>query len=333
MADPIDPDLEDWADLASREWPALLVGNGLSINLWAGFRYDSLFTSATMTPEAQAIFAELGTTNFEQCLECLHHANISLRALHEPTTKVDQTYAEVRDALVETVSAAHVPWSAFPQDTHDVLANAMNSHKSVFTTSYDLSLYWSQLQTGMSVDIIDFFWGNGHRFDPLDTEVHRSSATCLYYLHGGMHLWQDDSTGEDGKWTSSDGRLLDVIKSNYGPTTTRRPLFVSEGTSAAKLRTIRQSAYLTFCLEELREDDSPTVLFGQSLAEQDAHIAAALNEGSRKRIAVSMYPSGDENAIIAEKARILRQLPGHRVTFFDSTTHPIGDTGLHIPSP
>ena len=332
MADPIDAELEDWADLASREWPTLLVGNGLSINLWAGFRYDSLFTSATLTPEAQAIFAELGTTNFEQCLECLHHANISLRALHETTAKVDQTYAEVRDALFETVSDVHVPWGLFPQSTHDLLAKAMNAHQAVFTTSYDLSLYWSQLQTEKPVDIIDFFWGGGHRFDPLDTEVHRSSATRVYYLHGGLHLWQDDSTGEDGKWTSADGRLLD-IKSNYGPTTTPRPLFVSEGTSAAKLRTIRQSVYLTFCLEELREDNSPTVLFGHSLAEQDAHIAAALNEGSRKRIAVSMYPSGDENAIIAEKARILRQLPSHRVMFFDSTTHPIGHPGLHIPSP
>lgn len=333
VADLIDSDLEDWAGLASREWPSLLLGNGLSINLWAGFRYDSLFASATLTPQAEAIFAELGTTNFEQCLECLHHANISLRALHESTSKVDQTYAEVRDALFETVSDVHMPWGVFPQRTHDLIATTMNEHRNVFTTSYDLCLYWSHLQTDKAVNIIDYFWESGRRFDVTNTEVRSARATRVHYLHGGLHLWTDDSTGEDGKWTSADGRLLDVIKSQYGPTTTRRPLFVSEGTSAAKLRTIRQSPYLAFCLEELRDDESPTVLFGHSLAGQDAHIAAALNEGKSRRIAVSMYPSGDENAIIAEKARILRQLPSHTIRFFDSMTHPVGDPALCMSPP
>lgn len=332
MGEPIDADLEDWADLSSKEWPTLLLGNGLSINLWSGFQYDSLYNSASLTPAAQAIFTELGTTNFEQCLECLHHANIALRAVQESTSKVDQTYAEVRDALFETVSDVHVPWGAFPQPTHDLLAETMNGHKAVFTTSYDLCLYWSHLQTGRRVNIVDFFWAAGHRFDDADTVVRSSNATRVYYLHGGLHLWQDDLTGDNGKWTSADGRLLS-IQSHYSPTSTRRPLFVSEGTSAAKSRTIRQSTYLTFCLAELRGDDRPTVLFGQSLATQDDHIAEALNEGPRRRIAVSLYPTADDNAIISEKVRILKRLPNHKVRFFDSTTHPIGSATLRITAP
>lgn len=329
MSEAIDGDLEDWADLSYMEWPTLLLGNGLSINLWSGFLYDSLYTSAPLAPEAQAIFTELGTTNFEQCLECLHHANIALHALHESTNKVDETYAQVRDALFETVREVHVPWGIFPQASHDLLAETMNGHKAVFTTSYDLCLYWSHQQTEKLVNIVDFFWGSGHRFDDADTLVRNPSATRVHYLHGGLHLWQDDSTGENGKWTTADGSLLSS-QSKYGPTSTRRPLFVSEGTSAAKSRTIRQSNYLTFCLSELRSNDRPTVLFGQSLAAQDAHISEALNEGSNRRIAVSMYPTGDVNAIIEEKARILKGLPNHTVRFFDSTTHPLGNVTLQI---
>ncbi|WP_205474451.1 DUF4917 family protein [Nocardioides sp. SYSU D00038] len=332
MDGPIDADLQDWAGLSSKDWPTLLLGNGLSINLWSGFRYASLYASASLTPEAQAIFAELGTTNFEQCLECLHHANIALRALHKSTTKVDQTYAEVRDALFETVGDVHVPWGHFPQSTHDLLAETMNQHKAVFTTSYDLCLYWSHLQTSKQVNMIDFFWAAGRQFDPDNVGVRSANATRVFYLHGGLHLWQDDMTDDNGKWTNADGSLLD-LRSKYGPTSSRRPLFVSEGTSAAKSRTIRQSTYLTFCLEELRNDDRPTVLFGQSLADQDSHIAEALNEGGRRRIAISMFPSGDHNAIIAEKARILRKLPDHNVSFFDSTSHPIGDSSLQIHTP
>jgi hypothetical protein len=332
MTAAVDADLEDWSTLKEKEWPTLLLGNGLSINLWADFGYTSLFKRAQLSSPAKAIFSELGTTNFEQCLECLHHANVVLTALRKSTDKVDQTYEEVRDALFTTVGAVHVPWEDFPQSTHDLLALAMNNYEAVFTTNYDLSLYWSQMQTMKAVNIVDFFWATGNQFDPADTIVRSRRSTRVYYLHGGIHLWQDDRTGENGKWTGGSGRLLD-IQGRYGPQSHRRPLFVSEGTSAAKARTIRQSPYLSFCLEQLRLDDQPTVIFGQSLSDQDRHMLAALAHGPRRRIAVSMYPSGDDTATIAEKARILKALARHKVLFFDSKTHPIGDPNLRIPTP
>lgn len=330
----IDGDLTDWDALSSGEWPTLLLGNGLSMNLWAGFGYKSLFSSAKLSDEAKAIFTQLGTTNFEQCLECLHHANVALRALGDSTARVDATYGQVRDALFTTVGEVHVPWSDFPADTHDLIAQEISRFRSVFTTSYDLTLYWSHMwaeykSTKVVTNIVDLFWATGNRFDPADTVVRSSTATRVLYLHGGLHLWQDDQTGENGKWTHGQGRLLD-IKARYGPTSDKRPLFVSEGTWAAKSRTIRQSSYLSFCLDELRRDDQPTVVFGQALADQDRHILSALSEGPSRRIAISMYPTGDAEAIVEEKARLLQALRGHDVEFFDSTTHPVGAPELLI---
>jgi hypothetical protein len=332
MPNAIDAELLDWSNLSDEEWPTLLIGNGMSINLWAGFGYSSLYQSAPLTQPAQAIFNELGTTNFEQGLECLHHANVALRALSESTAKVDQTYEEVRDALFTTVGDVHVPWGSFPQSSHDQIALEIDSHVSVFTTNYDLSLYWSQLQTAKSVNVVDFFWGAGRQFDPADAGIRSRQSTGVYYLHGGLHLWQDDQTGENGKWTSGDCRLLS-IQTKYGPMADRRPLFVSEGTSAAKVRTIRQSTYLSFCLDQLRADNRPTVVFGQSLSDQDRHVVEALVDGPTRRIAVSMYPTGDDKGVLAEKARIQQALGSHQIEFFDSTTHPLGDSGLLIALP
>lgn len=331
MTAAVDAELQDWADLERWEWPTLLLGNGLSINLWSGFGYSSLFGVATLTLPAHAIFNELGTTNFEQCLECLHHANIALRALNDPTAKVDRTYEEVRNALFTAVGEVHVPWEQFPDQTHELLATTMDLHDAVYTTSYDLSLYWSHMRCIDMVDIKDLFW-NQLVFDPTDAIVHGRNTTRIYYLHGGIHIWQDDQTGENGKWSAASARLLD-IRDRYEPTVDKRPLFVSEGTSQAKVRTIRQSSYLSFCLDELRADDMPTVVFGQSLSPQDAHIVEALVNGPTRRIAVSLYPSGDDDATIAEKARINQALGRHKVEFFDSTTHPIGDPGLTIARP
>lgn len=329
----IDGDLADWSTLADKDWSTLLLGNGLSMNLWAGFAYKSLYAVARLSNEAKAIFDELGTTNFEHSLECLHHANIALRALNEPTTRVDATYKQVRDGLFNTVGEVHLPWDRFPADTGDRIALEIDRFRSVFTTNYDLSLYWSHMwaqfkSTKVTTNIVDLFWAGG-RFDPADCDVRSSEATRVLYLHGGLHLWQDDETGENGKWTHSSGRLLD-IKSKYGPTSDRRPLFVSEGTWTAKNRTIRQSSYLSFCLDELLIDESPTVVFGQALADQDRHVLTALDEGARRRIAISMYPIGDDEAVIEEKARLLQALRKHKVEFFNSTTHPLGDPTLLI---
>jgi hypothetical protein len=329
MTEAVTAELPDWSKYAGLSWPTLLVGNGLSINLWDGFRYDSLFNKSELPAEAHAIFAELNTTNFETALECLYHANVALMALKEDTTQMDRVYRDISDALFTAVGNSHIPWLRFPARQHNVIAANLDNHSSVFTTNYDLCLYWSQLESRPPVDIVDFFWNNDSTFNFANIDIHRSSATPIYYLHGGLHLWQDDATGDSGKWISSAGNLLD-FEGKYGPGLPRRPLFVSEGTSTAKMRTIQRSLYLYFCLERLHGDCENTVVFGQALGSQDQHIVDALNAGPRRKVAVSIYPNRSAQQVIAEKGRILEALTQHDVVFFDSKTHPLGDPALHV---
>ena len=325
----IDESLPDWATLAEREWPTALLGNGLSINLWRGFQYVSLFNDADFTVEARGVFDELDTTNFETVLECVHHARLVAQALREPTDVVDQLYAGVRDTLFETVVSAHVAWDHFPEEAHRAIAHELNGFRSVFTTNYDLCLYWSQLQEGRQVDLVDFMWNSGWTFAPSNVEVRSGRATPIYYLHGAVHLWQDEA-GLNGKWTSADsGNLLDLA-SKYPADSGRRPLFVSEGTSKAKVRSIQRSAYLAFCRDTLTENESNTLVFGHSLSDTDRHVIDALDAGRPRTIAVSLFPSGDPKEVIETKARILRSLDRHKVFFFDSTTHPLGAATLQI---
>ena len=43
----IDGSLIDWGEVAdAEEWQGLLLGNGLSVNVWPNFVYDSLFDHA-----------------------------------------------------------------------------------------------------------------------------------------------------------------------------------------------------------------------------------------------------------------------------------------------
>ncbi|MBE1875047.1 DUF4917 family protein [Myceligenerans sp. TRM 65318] len=309
------------------------------MNLWDGFWYKNLYEQADLTDSASRVFDDLRTTNFEEVLAAIHHARIVDDAVGLPTTLIDNAYAAVRDALLKTVSRAHVDWAGVPDSTHTLIAEEIAKHRSVFTTNYDLCLYWAHMQSAAlrsasnqaELRIKDFFWTKpDYTFDEDTANRWYRDWTAIYYLHGALHLWHDDQ-GRDGKWKNDPpgGSLLDVLQ-QYSPESRRQPLFVSEGTPRQKLNTIGASEYLRYCYDHLYEDSYDTIVFGHSLAEQDNHIVDALNAGPSRTIAVSIHPSGDAKSDAALAARIERDLAAHEVLCFDSSTHPLGDLGLKI---
>jgi hypothetical protein len=202
-----------------------------------------------------------------------------------------------------------------------------NAHRHVFTLNYDLLTYWAAMCGGSAASIKDFFWGLGNTFDINDKDL-LDGCTGLYYLHGGVHLWYDAAIGRTGKWTKGSGvRLLSNLAATYSSKTNRHPLFVSEGTAAQKMAMIRRSDYLSFALQSLIDDAADTVIFGASFTQADSHIVNALNAGRKRNIAISVRPSSQIQDVAA-MARYRTALPKHRLSFFDSRTHPLGDPTL-----
>ena len=292
------------------------------------FSYNGLYESAFFTPPAEDLFTELGTTNFEQALECIHHAKLTEDSLGTRTNLTVKLYDEVRDTLFGEVTDSHVEWAVM-KSRFGAIAAGVLAHDKIFTTNYDLTLYWSMLQGADSDTWGDLFWNPGAVFDRHNADRFDGRRTLVYYLHGAIHLWRNRA-GICGKWTSSQSNLLSVLN-NYSATSDKQPMFVSEGTSRRKLASIRRSEYLTFCLTELKDDSCDTVVFGHGLGREDAHVLRALNQGPNRRIAVSMHPGRPEKKIQEEKARIVAALDHPRVVFFDSTTHPLGDPTLRVP--
>src|SRR5262249_55595599 len=151
-----------WSDLKDgTEWPTLLVGNGASVNLWADFAYPSLYEQANLSTVAKVVFADLGVTNFERVLEAIHHAHVVVEALENPTSAIDEQYKQVRDALFRAVNGVHIDWSQITADRFDKIADVIQDHETVYTTNYDLCMYWAHVDASdriMKRDVIDFFW-------------------------------------------------------------------------------------------------------------------------------------------------------------------------------
>ncbi|RJQ86647.1 DUF4917 family protein [Amycolatopsis panacis] len=183
--------LEKWTDVEnSAKWPTLLVGNGASINLWISFAYPSLYERANLSTVAKAVFADLDVTNFEMVLEAIHHAHVVAEALDNSTEAIDAQYEQVRDALFGAVHSAHIDWPRFTEGRFDKIASVIQDHMAVYTTNYDLCMYWAHIDSAARITrrrIIDFFWNQpGLTFDPENVEV--GSRTAMYHLHGAIHL-------------------------------------------------------------------------------------------------------------------------------------------------
>src|SRR4051812_40268546 len=82
--------LASWEDLEEEAgWDALLLGNGLSMNVWPKFDYPSLYERAErlgmtdgLTPEDLALFTAHRTRNFERVLAALSASIVNALAMN-----------------------------------------------------------------------------------------------------------------------------------------------------------------------------------------------------------------------------------------------------------
>lgn len=330
----INADLPNWASLAAtRTFPTLLLGNGFSQNLWPGFGYDSLKSCVSLLARSEAVFGAVGTTNFEEVLRQLAEARVVLKAVGKKTKRLRKAYRDIRNGLFSAVGTSHLSHGLLRDDVALRVAEHLDTYSSVFTLNYDLLVYWSHmhaLSTGASVNLGDFMWSSDI-FDPDDTDLF-SGRTGVYYLHGGLHLWQDRLTGTVGKWRNDGLDILTQARSAYTIASHRQPLFVSEGSSSSKSRAIRSSEYLSFAYGALEDNREDAIVFGTELAPvYDEHIAKALDRGSPRTIAFSVYRgTRTPEDVVAVKAMLNQRFSRHNVLFFDSVTHPLGDPSLRI---
>ena len=322
----IDEELGDWNSLRSSEsWESLLLGNGASIAISRSFVYSSIYAEATsenidhpISSTNQELFQNLSTQNFEQVLSSLSTARKVNSVLRLATTQIDRLYQNVQQALIEAVHRVHVPWVNVPDSTRGTIRSELLEYENVFSTNYDLLIYWAMMHTDNGSGFIDYFFSGS--FDPGNTE-NWSGSTSVHFLHGGLHL-NRLITGETVKRSAGEGQnLLDMFAFPLPDGVV--PLFVTEGTSQEKMTSINRSSYLSFAYNQLAHSKESCVIFGHSLSESDRHIVDAIARWQDVRLAISMLPDSPEN-IISNKARIVHLLPRADIKFFDATTHPLG---------
>lgn len=325
----IDPHLIPWSEVEGETWKSLLLGNGFSMNIWPRFGYASLFDVAkgdniepSLDQNSTALFNRLNSNNFEDVLRVLFHARLVDEQLNSPQqAQIDALYKSTKNALAAAVNYSHIPHGF---DGLAAINRAFRGFSNIFTTNYDLIPYWAIMQDELW-RFRDLFWGEDHKFDPRNTAVNADKCV-ISYLHGAIHLVELPD-GRTKKLTANGiNPLADLFDLNHPE---YFPLFISEGASDSKLSRIKRNDYLRFSFEKLQSLDGNLVVIGHSLhKDYDQHLVDALRDGGLNSIAIGVWPQQEPEQILLFKSRILAEIKGKKVYFFDSTTHPLGKPEL-----
>lgn len=324
----IDAHLKPWVEVKGTVWKSLLLGNGFSMNIWPKFGYQSLFevaTSAVVQPsldgDSIALFEKLDSSNFEDVLRVLFHARLVDEQLNSPQqAQIKALYSSTKNALAAAVNYSHVSHGF---NSLSAINTEFRNFKNIFTTNYDLIPYWSVMLD--TWEFKDLFWGQDNTFDPRNIYVDADKCV-ISYLHGAIHLVELPN-GNTKKLTANTNdslsKLFDLNHPEYFP------LFISEGSAEKKLLRIKRNDYLRFSFGKLQSIDGNMVVIGHSLhKDYDQHLIDALRDGNLTSIAIGVWPNQSSEQILCFKARIIAEIQGKQIDFFDSTTHPLGKTNL-----
>jgi hypothetical protein len=309
-----------------------LLGNGLSINVWPRFAYRELYEHAVrggLTDADRALFR--GTPNFELVLGELLRAIRICDVVGVETKPLYERYRSIQRAAGRAVREVHVNRDRVPGATRAAIREQLKQYEWVFTTSYDLLIYWSMAYPhGDFTPFKDHFrWGGRCEFAPDRAPVFEGDVP-VYFLHGALHLVVGGSGVTWKLRRTALQTLLDQFGKPIQGDDQARPLLVTEGSARDKLQTIEGNAYLSHALGRLQRNRPPMVVFGSRLSEQDHNIVDALNLSPERPIAVSLLPSSKAD-LLSKQLDIYGRLKAKTLLFFDARSHPLGAEILRVP--
>ncbi len=320
-------EIQAWSEIQDDFSDTLLLGNGASIAVHQGFRYDSLYQEAVKhnkLGDAAAVFKAFGEEvhDFELVLRRLWYAKRVYEALELPAESIEKTdtaYAQVRNALIRIVQETHVSYDA--ASVHfDPIARFVSRFRSVFSLNYDLVLYWA-LMYGRNENLLSvadcFHYDRDFGSlvpDPSFSAYRKDANTLCFYPHGNLVLARTIDELEV-KMRAGAGKLLETVVDTWERGASA-PLFVCDGTSEEKQRSIFGSTYLgrvySRAFSEIQDN---VVIYGWSMGKHDQHILDQVLLQKPRALAVSVR---NKNAGTIRRAVELFEDNVDRLVFFDS---------------
>jgi hypothetical protein len=324
-------ELHDWSKIRNQFKTTLLLGNGASIAVDNRLSYKSLYNQVCngkkLNSEILSMFDYFKTSNFEFIMRLLLQTSLVNRAINIEDDKSKEYYNLLRTTLIDTIRSIHPSYQEVkPYFTK--MGEFLSNFKTVISLNYDLLVYWAMLAENERLNCSwfkDCFVEGVFRKDFMYLYFPQPPAkgsTLVFYPHGNLFLASDLFGNEFKLSRTSDDYLLETVLSKWEEKD-YLPLFVSEGTSREKFRSITRSNYLNSVYESiLSRRQGSIVIYGWSASEQDEHIFEALDHTGVTDIAISVHVENPEHEsycdMVEYRLRHTQHLKQAKLYFFDS---------------
>jgi hypothetical protein len=275
----------------------LLFGNGFSMAYDSNiFSYNALskFIEDSGNPMVSQLFEKLNTKNFELIMQQLDNFCEIAEVFSddkELVPKIKKASKELKNSLIDAVKELH-PEHVFKiseeksQSCVNFLQEYLSKNGFVFSTNYDLLLYWVLIRNNVK-NAIDGFGrdletdlDSGEYVEQEDLEYSElrwgkyKKEQTVFHLHGTLPIF-DTGINIIKVEYDTNHYLLENVKERID--NKEYPIFVTAGNGKEKLEHIMHNRYLTHCFEQLCNIEGSLVTFGFNFGEYDTHIIDAIN--------------------------------------------------------
>lgn len=272
----------------------LLMGNGFSMAYDPNiFSYNALqtFIADLSDPVVNHLFQVVKSKNLEVIMQQLHVLSDLLDVFGDYgdlKEKVAAADTGLRRGLIDAVQELH-PEHVFTVPKEKVatcykfLEPYLTNGGNIFTTNYDILLYWVLMRSGcrMHNDGFGYELENPEEENPEEQVFSsvlswgpNSGGQNLHYVHGALHLF-DNGIDIEKEMYDSAGYLLHNIEERMARE--EYPIFVTAGDGNDKLAQIMHNRYLEHCYRRLCSVQGSLVAFGFNFGDYDEHIIEAIN--------------------------------------------------------
>ncbi len=150
--------------------------------------------------------------------------------------------------------------------------------------------------------------------------VENTNNQNVFYLHGALHIFDNDSELKKYTWNRTNIPLMAQIREAIN--SSMFPLFVAEGT-VTKTARINHSGYLNRGMRSISNIGGTLFTYGFSFKENDEHVIHLLEKSRLTKIFVSLYgdPNSDENQKIISRVTSMTTKRGSlKANFYDAMT-------------
>lgn len=277
---------------------SLLLGNGFSMAYdHEIFSYTALhdFITNLHDQNLDTILGVIETKNFEVIMQQLDNFSALIEAFGgepELRAKIDEASAKLKNSLLDAVKSLH-PEHVFtiPEEQSVACSNFLNiflnSGGKIFSTNYDLLLYWVLLRNS-AIEHFDGFGrelknpdevakGEGREWSELIWGKHKDKQN-VFYVHGALPFFDNGVEIIKEEYDSSH-YLLENISDRMD--SGEYPVFVTAGNGREKLSHIMHNHYLSWCYDKLCSMEGSLVTFGFNFGPSDGHIIEAINKAAQ----------------------------------------------------